>query len=49
MNVGTTGSVAGTTVLSPPMRVTSDLCLDRSVGGGLTSRTLIRGFLMRDR
>lgn len=49
INTGTLGSVSGSTVLSTPMRVTSALCLDRTVGaviGG--TRTWVRGFLFQN-
>jgi hypothetical protein len=46
INNGGQGSVSGSTALSTPMRVTSELCLDRTVGavaGG--TRTWVRGYL----
>jgi len=49
INTGGPGAVSGSTPLSTPMRVTSALCLDRSVGaviGG--TRTWVRGFLFKD-
>jgi hypothetical protein len=48
INTGAQGSVSGNTTLSTPMPVTSELCLDRTVGavaGG--TRTWVRGFLYR--
>lgn len=49
-NTGLPGPVSGSTSLSTPMRVTSALCLDRTVGsvtGG--TRTWIRGFLIQNK
>jgi len=41
------GPVSGTTVLSPPMRVTSGLCLDRL--DSYAARSWIRGFFVKDK
>jgi hypothetical protein len=48
INTGAQGSMTGQTNLSTPMTITSELCIDRTVGnvtGG--TRTWIRGFLFR--
>ena len=48
INTGALGSMTGQTNLSTPMTITSELCIDRTVGnviGG--TRTWIRGFLFR--
>lgn len=48
INTGAQGSVSGNTTLSTPMPVTSELCLDPTVGavvGG--TRAWVRGFLFR--
>jgi hypothetical protein len=48
INTGALGSVSGQTNLSTPMTITSELCIDRTVGnviGG--TRTWVRGFLFR--
>jgi hypothetical protein len=48
INTGAQGSVSGNTTLSTPMPITSELCIDRTVGavaGG--TRTWVRGFLFR--
>jgi hypothetical protein len=48
VNTGAQGSVSGQTNLSTPMPVTSQLCLDRTVGGVVGgTRTWVRGFLFR--
>ena len=49
VNTGLAGSLSGHVTLSTPMRITSTLCMDRSVGsviGG--TRAWIRGFLVKD-
>jgi len=48
INTGAQGSVSGNATLSTPMTITSELCIDRTVGnvaGG--TRTWVRGFLFR--
>jgi hypothetical protein len=48
INTGAQGSVSGNATLSTPMPITSELCIDRTVGnvtGG--TRTWVRGFLFR--
>lgn len=48
INTGAPGAVSGNSTLSTPMPVTSELCLDRTVGavvGG--TRSWVRGFLYR--
>ena len=50
INTGAQGSMTGQTNLSTPMTITSELCIDRTVGnviGG--TRTWIRGFLFRNK
>jgi len=50
INTGEYGPVSGTTLLSPPMRVTSSLCLDRTTSiDPYAARTWIRGFFVKDK